>query len=99
MLSADPTEEPMQLQVDGVSDPAFGRVRDVFEASFERGEVGAGVAVYVDGTRVVDLWGGWTDAARTRPWARDTIVNTFSTTKGMTTICAHRLIERGLLDV
>jgi CubicO group peptidase (beta-lactamase class C family) len=86
-------------RVDGTCDAAFAGVRDVFEASFDKGEVGAGVAVYVDGKQVVDLWGGWADGARTRPWAEDTIVNTFSTTKGMTTICAHRLIERGLLDV
>src|SRR4051794_15303 len=85
--------------VNGTCDEAFARVRDVFEASFGNGEVGAGVAVYVDGDRVVDLWGGWADGARTRPWERDTIVNTFSTTKGMTATCAHRLVERGLVDV
>lgn len=85
--------------VEGTCESDFARVRDVFEASFDKGEVGAGVAVYVDGERVVDLWGGWADADRTRPWTADTIVNTFSTTKGMTTICAHRLVERGLLDV
>jgi CubicO group peptidase (beta-lactamase class C family) len=85
--------------VEGHCDPAFARVREVFEASFDKGEVGAGVAVYADGVRVVDLWGGWRDGDRTRPWTRDTLVNTFSTTKGMTTVCAHRLVERGLLDV
>jgi len=36
-------------------------------------EVGAALAVYVDGDAVVDLWGGYADAARTRPWQRDTI--------------------------
>jgi CubicO group peptidase (beta-lactamase class C family) len=85
--------------VHGTCDDAFASVRDVFEASFDKGEVGAAVAVYVDGERVVDLWGGWADGGRTRPWERDTIVNTFSTTKGMTATCAHRLIERGLVDV
>jgi CubicO group peptidase (beta-lactamase class C family) len=85
--------------VDGTCDEAFARVRDVFEASFDKGEVGAGVAVYVDGEKVVDLWGGWADGSRTKTWQRDTIVNTFSTTKGMTATCAHRLIERGLVDV
>jgi CubicO group peptidase (beta-lactamase class C family) len=86
-------------RVEGTCDDAFAGVRDVFEASFDKGEVGAGVAVYSDGRKVVDLWGGWADGARTRPWTRDTIVNTFSTTKGMTSICAHRLVERNLLDV
>jgi CubicO group peptidase (beta-lactamase class C family) len=85
--------------VEGTCANEFAEVRDVFESSFANGEVGAGVCVYVDGEEVVDLWGGWADGARTRPWKQDTIVNTFSTTKGMTTICAHRLIEQGLLDV
>ena len=53
----------------------------------------------VDGEPVVDLWGGHADAARTRPWERDTIVNVFSTTKAMTALCAHMLADRGLLDL
>ncbi|HVH05793.1 MAG TPA: serine hydrolase domain-containing protein, partial [Myxococcota bacterium] len=68
----------------------FGKVKDVFAASF---------AVTVDGEPVVDLWGGHADAARTRPWQRDTIANVFSTTKAMTAICAHWLADRGLLDL
>jgi CubicO group peptidase (beta-lactamase class C family) len=55
-------------------------VRRVFEKSFESGEVGAAVAITLDGKPVVDLWGGFADAARTRPWQRDTIVNVYSTT-------------------
>src|SRR5439155_1712245 len=56
-------------------------------------------AATVDGELVVDLWGGYADAARTRPWTRDTIVNVFSTTKAMTALCAHMLVDRGLLDL
>ena len=48
---------------------------------------------------VVDLWGGHADPARTRPWERDTIVNVYSSTKGMTALCAHRLVDRGPLDL
>jgi CubicO group peptidase (beta-lactamase class C family) len=44
-------------------------------------------------------WGGFADAARTRPWGRDTIVNVYSTTKGVTALCAHRLVEAGRLDL
>jgi CubicO group peptidase (beta-lactamase class C family) len=47
----------------------------------------------------VDLWGGYMDAARTRPWERDTIVNVWSTTKGIVATCAHRLVDRGLLEL
>jgi len=78
-------------------------VRFAFRACAENfarhGEVGAAVAVAVDGELAVDLWAGHADAARTRPWTRDTIVNVASTTKGLTAICAHRLADRGLLDL
>ena len=62
-------------------------------------EVGAALAVCVNKQPVVDLWGGHADAARTRPWARDTIVNLFSVGKAITAICAHRLVEAGRLDL
>ena len=48
---------------------------------------------------VVDLWGGHHDRARTRPWQRDTLVNVYSTTKGVTALCAHRLVDEGRLDL
>ena len=86
--------------VHGHCDPRFERLRAQFEESFaEGGEVGAGVSVYLDGEPVVDLWGGFADAERTRPWQRDTIVSTASTTKGFTATCAHRLIDEGRLDL
>ncbi|HVN86738.1 MAG TPA: serine hydrolase domain-containing protein [Candidatus Binatia bacterium] len=87
------------VQVQGACDSRFERVRQSFEGSFASGEVGAALAVTLDGEPVVDLWGGYADAARTRPWQRDTIVNVYSTTKGMTAICAHRLVEQGRLDL
>jgi len=86
--------------IDGQCDSGFAAVRDTFAAAFEAGrEVGASFAATVDGRTVVDLWGGHADAARTRPWQRDTIVNVFSTTKAMTALCAHILVERGLIDL
>ena len=86
--------------IDGVCQPRFQRVREAFAANFvSRAEVGASVAATVDGTLVVDIWGGCADAARTRPWTRDTIVNIASTTKGLTALCAHHLVDRGLLDL
>ena len=47
----------------------------------------------------MDIWGGWYSAERERAWDRNTLVNVFSTTKGLTAFCAHRLVEQGLLDV
>ncbi len=89
----------MTAAVQGQCDSRFDGVRRVFEKSFETGEVGAAVAITLDGEPVVDLWGGWADPARTRPWRRDTLVNVYSTTKGVTAICAHRLVEAGKLDL
>lgn len=87
-------------QVHGDCDERFAAVRAAFEENFrERGELGAAVAVTVGGRTVVDLWGGWADAARSRPWERDTLVNVWSTTKGPTALCAHLLADRGLLDL
>ena len=85
--------------MDGECDRRFERVRNAFAENLERrGEVGAAVAVTVDGRPVVDLWGGHADQSKTRPWKRDTIVNVWSTTKGLTAICAHRLAGEGRLD-
>lgn len=86
--------------IEGHCDARFAGVREAFEANFaERGELGAAVAVRVGGQSVVDLWGGWADSKRTVAWERDTLVNVWSTTKGPTALCAHVLIDRGLLDL
>ncbi|KUN19813.1 serine hydrolase [Streptomyces antibioticus] len=86
--------------VQGHCDERFAAVRTAFEENFrDRGELGAAVAVTIDGRTVVDLWGGWADTARTRPWERDTLVNVWSTSKGPTALCAHILADRGLLDL
>ena len=90
----------MTVSINGRCDPRFDSVREAFAANFQAGhEVGASFAATVDGKPVVDLWAGHSNAARTKPWERDTIVNVFSTTKAMTALCAHILVDRGLLDV
>src|SRR5579863_4576785 len=87
------------LTINGEYDPRFVRVRDAFIENFEqRGEFGAAASIVVDGRCVVDLWAGHADAARTQPWNRDTLVNVWSTTKGLCAMCAHRLADQGKLD-
>jgi len=89
----------MNVEVQGYCDEKFDAVKEAFRKNFEDDlEVGASFAATIDGKFVVDIWGGYADAARTRPWERDTIVPVFSTTKVMTTMCALMLIDRGLLD-
>jgi CubicO group peptidase (beta-lactamase class C family) len=87
------------IPVEGHCAPRFEPVRSCFRESFAKGEVGASVAVVLDGEPVVDLWGGHVDRERTRPWQRDTLVNVYSTTKGMTALCAQRLVDEGRLDL
>ena len=88
------------IEVKGRCDSKFSLVQETFAENFaSKDEIGATVAVYLDGVAVVDLWGGYADAARTKPWEQDTIVTVYSTTKGLTAICAHRLVDQGKLDV
>jgi CubicO group peptidase (beta-lactamase class C family) len=88
------------IPVHGVCDSRFIRVRELFQHSFASGEeIGAAASFVLDGQCVVDLWGGYYDLARTREWERDTLVNVYSTSKGMVALCANQLVERGLLDI
>ena len=90
----------MAVKIEGTCDPKFNRVKDAFAENFEkRNEVGAAAAVMLDGKSVVDIWAGHADKEKTKPWTRDTLVNVYSTTKGITAICAHRLADKGLLDI
>lgn len=86
--------------ISGFAAEGFEGVREQFEKNFaKRGEVGGSVAVVRDGEYLVDLWGGWADERRTRPWEADTIVNVWSTTKGLVAMCAHILIDRRQLEL
>lgn len=90
----------MTTTVSGTCDQRFRDVRDVLARNLDSGaDLGASVAVTIDGEFVVDLWGGWADEAKTRPWERDTIVNVWSTTKTMTSLAALVLASRGELDL
>src|SRR5664280_3284093 len=75
-----------------------GVVTTLAKSLDDGGDVGASVAVMVDGEPVVDIWGGFVDEAKTTPWEEDTIINVWSTTKTMTFLCALMLADRGELD-
>jgi CubicO group peptidase (beta-lactamase class C family) len=86
-------------EVQGTCEPRYESVRTTLAGQLDRGEdLGASVAVLVRGEPVVDIWGGWADEDKTRPWERDTITNVWSTTKTMTFLCALMLYDRGELD-
>jgi CubicO group peptidase (beta-lactamase class C family) len=88
------------VDVDGVVDERFGPVRDAFTHVVRRQPgTGAAVAAWVDGTWVVDLWGGCADAARTREWQRDSIAMPYSVSKPFAALCALALVDRRALDL
>lgn len=92
------------MNTNGTCDDRFSAVRDAFAANFEPGrdpeEVGASVAVTVDGELVVDVWGGTitNDEGVEAPWQRDTIINVWSTTKTVSALSMLMLADRGELD-
>jgi CubicO group peptidase (beta-lactamase class C family) len=88
------------MECKGTVEPGFEQVREAFIANFSRrGDVGAAFCLYVGGRNVVDIWAGTADAKTGREWDEDTLTLVYSTTKGVTAICAHLLAERGELDL
>ena len=82
--------------IGGDVDEGFGKVADAFRDNFARGsEVGAALAVYRNGVKVVDLWGGYRDGYSRAPWRRDTMVNVFSSTKGVAALAVALAVSRG----
>src|SRR5262245_14119511 len=86
--------------IHGTCPDSFEPVSEAWAKNLDAGEdIGSSAAVVIEGELVVDIWGGFIDPERTRPWQRDTIVNNFSTTKTMTALCALVLADRGELDL
>src|SRR5882757_2784220 len=87
------------VTIEGTCDPRFQAAADAFQKNFDTGaDLGASFCATIEGEVVVDLWGGFADEARTRPWEKDTIVNVYSTTKTMTALTALMIADRGALD-
>lgn len=87
-------------EVNGTCDPRFEPVRDAIKANLVEGlDVGVSMCAYIGDEVVLDLWGGHVDAARSEPWGPETLVNVWSSSKGIVAICAAMLVSRGELDV
>jgi CubicO group peptidase (beta-lactamase class C family) len=90
----------MTNAVKGHAEARFDKVAEALGEELASGnEVGAAIAIDVDGESVLDIWGGYADAAKTVPWGEDTIVNVWSSTKTVTSMSALMLADRGLLDL
>lgn len=87
-------------EVHGRVDERFAGVREALAQQLDAGEeLGASIAVDLDGETVVDVWGGYRDEQRTQPWSEHTIVNVWSTTKCVLALAALVLVDRGELDL
>jgi CubicO group peptidase (beta-lactamase class C family) len=88
------------VDVSGAVAEGFEPVREAFARNFEAlGDRGAAVAVYRDGRKVVDLWGGTKDVDGTAPWERGTAQIVRSATKGVVAAALLLLHQRGELDL
>ncbi len=77
--------------------PGFEPVLEAFSANFtDRNEIGGAFAAYHRGRKVVDIWGG--ESRPGQPWREDTCTLVWSATKGMASLVAHLLVDRGALD-
>ena len=86
-------------EVNGLVAPGFEEVRIEFERNFtERGDIGAAVAAYWRGEKVVDLWGGRRTPTGDEPWNEDTMVPVMSTTKGLSAMAIAVANARGWID-
>lgn len=100
MTVADEIQLEDGRRIHGTADDGYGSIMDVFVSNFlARDDVGAACTVYVDGQRVVDLWGGIADSRTGRAWEHDTAAVIFSCTKGVLAICAYQLVQDGRLDM
>ncbi len=89
-----------EIEVKGYADPKFEKIKDVFKENFkEFNEVGASFAVFLDNEFVVDIWGGYSNPEKTKPWNKDSIAKVYSTNKIIISICALILVDKGLLDL
>lgn len=89
-----------EYRLSGRHDPAFAGVAEAFIANFrEEDELGAACSVVVDGRKVVDLWGGWARADRSREWGEHTSVCMMSVAKGITGIAFAMCVDQGLIDI
>ena len=83
--------------IGGMAAPAFRAVYQEFQRNFiERDEKGAACAVYYQGEKVVDLWGGYRCPTTGAPWTEQTLVLVFSITKGVAAAVmalAHRAVS------
>ncbi len=90
----------MTVDIHGFYEPQFEKLKETFHQNFEDGlEVAASHSVTVNGGYAVDIWASHNDAAKTMLWEKETILTVYSSTKVMSALCIHILVDRGLIAV
>ena len=88
------------MEGQGSCDARFGPVRECFaEILCAEAGTGAAFAAWCDEEGVVDLWGGYADRGRRRPWEARSLVQPYSVSKPFAAVCALRLVQAGRLDL
>jgi CubicO group peptidase (beta-lactamase class C family) len=86
----------MQLE----SGQLLQRLKPLFQENFEKfGELGAAVSVWQNGKPIIDLYGGFRDAHREKPWTADTLVLVWSATKGIGSACLLHALQEYKIDL
>lgn len=90
----------MPYSINGIFDSKFFPVKEAFERNFDDlGEIGAALAIYWQGKKVIDLYGGLCDNERKLPWQPNTLVMPYSVCKPLVALTALILVDRELLDL
>ena len=88
------------MEAHGFTEPRFDSVRDCLAGVLDgQAGTGAAFAAWFDGRRVADLWGGYADAGRTRPWESASIVQPYSVSKPFAAVCVLHLAGQGRVDL
>lgn len=86
-------------EVHGYCHDQFAHLHQAFIDNFKlHNDVGAAISLVVDGELLVNLHGGYQDKLKTQPWTKDTLVNVWSTTKGVSAACFAMLVDRGVIS-
>jgi len=84
--------------VKGICLPEFEEVKKIFQKFFDDGqETGANFSVLLNGKTLINIFGGKKNI--NNDWDDQTIVNTFSLSKGIYASCIAQLIEHNELDI
>ena len=84
--------------VKGVCSPEFQKVKDIFQSYFDEDkEIGANFALVKKNKVLINIYGGLKNSKE--EWDENTIVNTFSVSKGVYASCVARLVEEKELNI